>query len=1598
MPKQPEQQFKLKSSTLTGRSADNEPSSDPQPQLLNAVVDHRSIFFKIQVFDRIIEAVCDSGASVSCLSSAIFDSLQSKTPLKLSPSTTQLKAANQLPIETRGTVNLPVQIAKKVFDHTFHVLVKSESDCLIGLDFLEDHKCDPMFSKRKLLIGDTASVPLYHMKFEIPYNKVFRVASQDTISIPSGHSAVVPAFIPDWKRPPIALAALFEPNGRFNGDKALTAPDMLFNYSEDIIPVVVENSGDEPVTLYKDTTLGTSKIVPKEHIQNVGIHKPKKKPPTKFNRNDEKYNLIHVKTAVDNQLPFPLQDEFGSLIDEFSDVFSKNEWDIGKCDVTSHKIDVYPGSRPVKLPNRRMPLHYKEDLREKLDAFLEKDLITPCHSPYSAPAMLVPKKNGKLRLVIDYRQLNNQTIKSCWPIPSIEEIFDTLEGSAYFTTIDMSWGFYQLPMDIKSQDLTAFSTPFGSFKWLRMPMGLTGSPNTFQSLMECVLMGLTWKITVPYLDDCIIFSKTAEEHLERLRQVFERFRAANLKINPTKCEFFKTRVPFLGHIISKEGLEADPEKVAAVKNFPIPTSPTEVKSFLGLCSHYRRYVQNFADIARPLHKASESKSPFMWTPEAHDAFETLKRKLMSTPILALPSMTEPFILYTDASMTAMGAVLSQVQDGQERAICFASKAFSKAQTRYSATKRELLAVVNFTRHFRHYLLGRKFKIVTDHSALQWLHNFKDPDALTARWLEKLAAFNYEVVHRPGKSIGHADGLSRIPPKALNLVSPQSKTSAHDQTGSQWPNRSPATNLLEKEGNLLDSDESIAHCVSADFKMAAGIARKIKQQFPMKKPTSNSVRQKALWPQIVEKPQRFVYHMITKTRYFHKPTYKALRASLLALKSHAETNIVTRISMPRIGCGLDQLDWQKVRDMIQDVFHGSTVQVTVLTLPATLELHNPEVRLTPETPAATEKTDVDEFSSALQISQRNDEALNLVYQWVNSGNPPSTKELQGCPRIAWQLANQMKSLEIKDGVLCRRFELPKTGDHFFQQIIPQNMVHELLSSIHSSPTGGHLGVFKTTEKIRQRFYWPNFKDDIKTFISSCEQCQKRVNPQRTHKHSLSEWRPSYPFHHIGIDFMGPLPLSNGNQHILLIGDHFTKWYEAVPLPDQTAHTTANALLQHWICRFGCPYSIHSDQGRNFESKVFKLLMQSLEIEKTRTTAFRPQSNAVIERMNRTLQNMLAKCVNDEQNNWSTQLPYVMTAYRTSVHESTGYTPHFLVYGQEICLPIDFMYPSPNDHLPSSTNEYVSARKLAFQKAYESARLTLNQSQKRRNALYNRKVHGPLYQEGQKVLLHSPVVPVGKSPKFFSPWKGPYVVIQDINDVTYRIEDPLTKKQLVVHYDRLKPFKEPPPTSNIPTRDTSAKTQSPIQSQETTQQPASFDHDQCNWSYGFVTPPTCLTSTSATSTPPTPPGVSIAPSAGPSFVLTTPSTPTAPHHPAEPVPPSITFNSPIQFHYQNLSPDLTHSSSDTNLTQTPSTRSLPNSPASPTPIFNKRSSRQQNVMSQAARSLQFSEPRSRTLRESTQTQRKAEPLWKANLPWDVTHCNSPSTGKQKRNTKR
>ena len=374
-------------------------------------------------------------------------------------------------------------------------------------------------------------------------------------------------------------------------------------------------------------------------------------------------------------------------------------------------------------------------------------------------------------------------------------------------------------------------------------------------------------------------------------------------------------------------------------------------------------------IARPLHKASETKSSFTWTEETQEAFESLKKHLSSTPALAFPDVKEPFILYTDASLTAMGAVLARVQDGKERAICYASKAFSKSQTNYSATKRELLAIVTFTRHFKHYLLERKFKIVTDHRALQWLHNCEDPDGLTARWLKMLAAFDYEVQHRPGKSIGHADGLSRIP--NVNQV-----TTSQSKEKPDKPKKTKFFELIQKTGNLFDSKDSLAPCISSDFEMSAGISRSFKRKFPYNFPESTNS------PFFVQQlDDRFIYHLVTKKRFFQKQAYDSLRQSLEAMTEHANKYKVTHISMPKAGCGLDRLEWHKVERLIKEICAQSYLTISVYDQNRDEQSQKPTETL---------------VRSALGEAQGQDEALSKLIECIEKGKVPTSQELQGLP--------------------------------------------------------------------------------------------------------------------------------------------------------------------------------------------------------------------------------------------------------------------------------------------------------------------------------------------------------------------------------------------------------------------------------------------------------------------------------------------------------------------------------------------------------------------------------------------------------------------------
>ena len=398
----------------------------------------------------------------------------------------------------------------------------------------------------------------------------------------------------------------------------------------------------------------------------------------------------------------------------------------------------------------------------QVQQMLSSSVIRPSNSPWASPVVMVKKKDSSLQFCVDFRQLNAATIKDAHPIPRIDDLLDALHG-ARWSTLDLKSGYCQVPIQEQDKEKTAFRTSSGQlFEFNQVPFGLCNAPATFSRLMDRVLAGLHWETCLFYLDDIIVFAATWEEHLARLRQVFERLRHAQLKLWAEKCTFAAKEVSYLSHRVTSEGLLPDPTLLAAIREIGPPKTATEVRSFLGLAGYYRRYVKNFAAIAGPLHAPTRKDAVFHWGPECQEAFDLLKTLLITSPITAFQDFNLPFRLYTDASTAGLGAILAQVQEGKERIICCVSRSLNQAEKANPATKLECLAVVWAVAKFRPYMMSMSFEVYTDHYALQWLKTMFTGSAVLHRWSPVLEEYDFTVKHLPGKAQTHVDGLSRLP--------------------------------------------------------------------------------------------------------------------------------------------------------------------------------------------------------------------------------------------------------------------------------------------------------------------------------------------------------------------------------------------------------------------------------------------------------------------------------------------------------------------------------------------------------------------------------------------------------------------------------------------------------------------------------------------------------------------------------------------------------------------------------------------------------------------------------------------------------------------
>lgn len=646
------------------------------------------------------------------------------------------------PVETIGSCELPLKINNVKFYVKFHILNQATNvpyDGLIGKDFLQANFAIIDYATKTIQFNPLPyPIKLY---LDPPNNKVLLQArSQTFVELKVENPEISEGIIPNIKL-----------NKGIYISKAIVK---VKNNNKCLVSILNTRVTDQ----YIDKITVQLEKLPNEMIMFNIINNNES--PTKINRNQilsQNLRLDHLNSEE--------QKSITNICHKFNDIFFLPNDQLSCTKTIEHGINTYNNTAPIYTKSYRYPEVHKQEVNNQINKMLKQKIIQPSTSPWSSPLWVVPKKldasgERKWRIVIDYRKLNDVSIGDVFPIPNIEEILDQLGHSKYFSTLDLASGFHQIPMRVSDREKTAFTTPLGHYEFKRMPFGLKNAPATFQRLMNSVLSGLQGIECFVYLDDIVVYASSLEEHATKLIKIFERLRLNNLKLQPDKCEFLRREVSYLGHIISNEGVKPNPIKIQAIKSFPRPQCIKSIKSFLGLVGYYRKFIQNFAKIAKPLTLLLKKDTPFVWTDDQEKSFEKFKDILMTEPLLQYPDFSKEFILTTDASNVAIGSVLSQGIINKDLPIAYASRTLNNTEQNYNTTEKELLAIIWSVNHFRPYLYGRKFKIVTDHKPLTWLFNCKDPGSKLVRWRLKLSEYDYEIVYKPGKINSNADALSR----------------------------------------------------------------------------------------------------------------------------------------------------------------------------------------------------------------------------------------------------------------------------------------------------------------------------------------------------------------------------------------------------------------------------------------------------------------------------------------------------------------------------------------------------------------------------------------------------------------------------------------------------------------------------------------------------------------------------------------------------------------------------------------------------------------------------------------------------------------------
>lgn len=742
-------------------------------------------------------SLLDSGSQVTTVPKSFYDQNLSHLPIESLYELLEIEAANGQDVPYLGYIEVNVTFPKSALGVEIEVptlalivpdMHSTSSSVLIGtntLDILYDlyssaapQDCQSLPYEYKVVLK---TLEMRHRQQVDCSLAVVRLSSKDPETISPGQTKVLAGSV-NCRMPDVGKWVVVEtpktsslPGGIMVTNGLVSLPP----HSPRCIPVILKNESDHDIIISPKSVIAELNAI--QSVQPVTTSSPDT--PTKPDQK-LKTNFDFGNSPISNDWKERITEKLNSM----PDVFAQHDLDFGRTDKIKHHIKL---SDETPFKHKARPIHPQdiEAVRKHLQELLDAEVIRESESPFSSPIVVVRKKNGDVRLCIDYRKLNLQTVKDSYALPNLEESFSALNGSKWFSVLDLKSGFYQIEMEESDKHKTGFVCPLGFFEFNRMPQGITNAPSTFQRLMERCMGELNLKQALVFIDDLIVFSSTLEEHEERLLNVLNRLREYGLKLSPDKCKFFQTSVKYLGHVVSEKGIDTDPEKIAALKTWPKPNNLKELRTFLGFCGYYRRFIKDYSKIVKPLNALTAGYPPprkhnnskvnaekyhnpkdaygDRWTTECQIAFETVISKLTTAPVLGFADPKLPYILHTDASTVGLGAALYQEQQGQRRVIAYASRGLSQCEARYPAHKLEFLALKwAVTEKFQDYLYGSPFLVVTDSNPLTYILTSAKLDATSYRWLAALSTFDFQLQYRAGKQNQDADGLSRRPHNGL----------------------------------------------------------------------------------------------------------------------------------------------------------------------------------------------------------------------------------------------------------------------------------------------------------------------------------------------------------------------------------------------------------------------------------------------------------------------------------------------------------------------------------------------------------------------------------------------------------------------------------------------------------------------------------------------------------------------------------------------------------------------------------------------------------------------------------------------------------------